>query len=211
MAKNPRNHLLVTAAKTSLAILTKPAAAGAQWKPAFARTDVLAVTGTVFDELIQNPSWLVAAAGDGNASLKAALEAALGVVRARGTAHLSAGTAAEVLQEAVRAVALRAEFLDKIPAGAAAAGKPVIAAALDAILATIFDQPGAKAAWRLTRADTVVGLVRIGLGELARFGPTPERVGQLDAFLRDQAAAIEAAKPWDLETFGAGLRKALGG
>jgi len=74
-----------------------------------------------------------------------------------------------------------------------------------------FNQPGAKATWRLTRADAVVGVTRIGLGELARFGPTPERVGQLDAFLRDQTAAIEAAKPWDIEIFGVGLRKALGG
>ena len=211
MAKNPRNHLLITAAKTSLSILTKPPAAGAQWKPAFARADVLAVTETVFDELVQNPTWLISAAGDGNASLKVALEASLDVVRARGTSQLSAGTAAEVLEEAVRAVALRAGFLDKIPPGTAAAGKPVIAAALDAILATIFNQPGAKAAWRLTRADAVVGVTRIGLGELARVGATPERVGQLDAFLRDQAAAIEAAKPWDLETFSTGLRKALGG
>jgi hypothetical protein len=203
--------LLVTAAKTSLAVLTKPPAAGARSKPTFARADLLAVTGTVFDELVQNPSWLLAAAGDGDASLKVALEAALDALRARGTSQLSVGTAAEVLQAAVRAVALRAEFLDKMPAGVAAAGKPVLAAALDATLATIFDQRGAKAAWRLTRADAVVGVVRIGLGELARFGPTPDRVGQLDAYLRNQAAAIEAAKPWDLETFGAGLRKALGG
>jgi hypothetical protein len=210
-AKNPRNHLLVTAAKTTLAVLTKPPAPGAQWKPAFARADLLAVTETVFDELIQNPSWLTAAAGDGDASLKVALEAALDVVRQRGTSHLGAGTAAEVLQEAVRAVATRAEFLDKMPAGAAAAGKPVIAAALDATLATIFNQPGARAAWRLTRADAVVAVVRIGLAELARSGPTAERVGQLGTFLRDQAAAIEAARPWDLETFATGLRKALGG
>ncbi len=209
LAKNPHDHLLVAAAKTTLSVLAKPPAAGAQWKPTLARADLLAVTETVFDELIQNPIWLASAAPDGKASLKVALEAALDVIRARGSSNLSTATAAEILQEAVKAVATRTEFLDPVPVSGTA--KPLIAAALDASLATIFSQPGAKTAWRLTRADTVVGVVRILLGELARCGPTAERVRQLDAFLRDQAATIEAAQPWDVGTFATGLRQELGG
>jgi hypothetical protein len=211
MAKKPENHLLLTAGKTTLAILTKKPPAGARWKPAFGRDDLLAVTGTVFDELVQNPAWLLAAAGDTDASLRAALDAALGVLRARGTRQLSVATATEVLQASIRAVALRAEFLEKMPAGGPMAGQPVLAAALDAILATIYDPPGARAAWRLARADAVVGVVQIGLGELARQGASPQRVAALDAFVREQAAAIEAGRAWDLDTFATGLRTALGG
>jgi hypothetical protein len=159
---------------------------------------------------VQNPAWLVAAAGD-HASLKIALEAALDVLRARGTSQLGVGTATEVMRASIRAVALRAEFLDRMPAGGPMAGQPVLAAVLDATLATIFDPPGARAAWRLARTDAVVGLVQTGLGELARRGATPQRVAELEGVLREQAAGIEAGKAWDLDTFATGLRTALGG
>jgi hypothetical protein len=211
MAKKPENHLLLTAAQTSLAILTKKPPAGARWKPAFAREDLLAVTGTVFDELARNPAWLVAAAGNTDASLKVALEAALDVLRTRGTSQLSVATATEIVQASIGAVALRSEFLEKMPAGGPLAGQPILAAALDATLKTIFEPPGARAAWRLVRTDAVVGIVQIGLGELARRGASPQRVATLDTFLREQAAGIEAGKAWDLDSFATGLRTALGG
>lgn len=210
MATKPEKHLLLTAAKTTLAILTKAPPAGARWKPTFAREDLLAVTQTVFDELSSNPAWLLAAAGDTDARLATALQAALDVLRARGTSQLGVATATEVLQASIRAVALRAEFLERMPAGTAAAGKPVLAAALDAMLATIFEPPGARAAWRLTRTEAVVGIVQVGLGELARRGASPERVAALDAFLKEQAAGIEGGRAWDLDTFTTGLRTALG-
>jgi hypothetical protein len=211
MAKKPENHLLLTAAQTSLAILTKAPPAGARWKPSFGREDLLAVTGTVFDELAKNPAWLVAAAGNSDTSLKVALQAALDVLRRRGTSQLSVGTATEILQSSIRAVALRSEFLEKMPAGGPLPGQPILAAALDATLKTIFEPPGARAAWRLARTDAVVGVVQIGLGELARQGASPQRVATLDTFLHDQAAGIEAGKTWDLDTFATGLRTALGG
>jgi hypothetical protein len=211
MARKPENHLLLTAARTALAILTRAPAAGARWKPAFGRDDLLAVTGTVFDELVQNPVWLVAAAGSTDTSLKVALEAALDVLRARGTSQLSVATATAIMQASIRAVAVRAELLERMPAGHPMAGKPVLAAVLDATLKTTFDPPGARSAWRLARADAVVGVVQIGLGELARRGASPERVAALDGFVREQAAGIEAGQAWDLDTFATGLRAALGG
>lgn len=210
MARSPQNHLLLTAAKTSLAVLTR-APDGARWKSRFGRDDLLAVTETVFDEVVQNPAWLVSAAGAGNASLKVALEAALDVLRARGTPQLGVGTATAVLQASIRAAALRAEFLERMPTGGALAGKPILAAALDAMLKTIFQPPGPRAAWRLARADEVAGVVHLCLGELARQGPSAERVALLDTFVQEQAAAIEAGRAWDLDTFASGVRTALGG
>lgn len=211
LAKKPQDHLLLTAAQTTLAILTKKPPAGARWKPAFGRNDLLAVTSTVFDELASNPSWLLAAAGNTDANLRVALEAALGVLRTRGTAQLGVGTATQILQAAIRAVALRSELLERMPAGGPLAGQPAIAAALDAVLASIYDPPGARAAWRLARADAVTALVQIALAELARQGAGPQRIAVLDTFARSQAAAIEAGRAWDLDSFATGLRTALGG
>jgi hypothetical protein len=211
LGREPQNHLLLTAARTTLASLTSKPPGGARWKLAFGRDHLLAVTNTVFAELAGNPSWLVAAAGKTDASLGVALEAALGVLRARGTTQLSAETATEVLQEAIRAVALRSEFLDRMPAAGPLAGQPIIAAALHAILVTVYDPPGAKAAWRLARADAVTAIVRTALAELARQGASPQRVAALEAFLRGQAAAVEAGQGWDLDSFTSGLSSALRG
>ena len=174
------------------------------WSPCGSRP-----RGSVRSGRIAGP--LIASAGDGEGSLKAALEAALDVLRARGTSQLSAATATAVLQASIRAAALRAEFFDRIPPGHALAGKPVLAGALDVMLTTLLQPPGRRAAWRLGRADTVVGVVQIAFGELARQGASPERVAVLDTFLRAQATEIEAGKAWDLDTFATRARAALGG
>jgi hypothetical protein len=210
LATRPERHLLLTAAATALAILAAPPPSGARWPAALGRDELLAVTRTVLDELVQNPAWLLAAAGEGDARLRATLEPAVGVLRARGTAHLGAGTAGQVLQAAIRAVGLRVELLDRMPAGEAMAGQPVVAAALDAMLAAIFEPPGARAAWRVARAETVVAMVQLGLGELARHGAGPAQVATLDALVREQVAGIEAGRAWDLEAFAVGLHAALG-
>ncbi|HEX2437721.1 MAG TPA: hypothetical protein VHT71_05370 [Methylomirabilota bacterium] len=211
LAKKPQDHLLLTAAQTTLAVLTRKPPAGARWKPTFGRDDLLAVTSTVFDELAQNPSWLLAAAGNTDANLRVALEASLGVVRTRGTTQLSVATATAMLQASIRAVALRSEFLDPIPAGRPLAGQPVIAAALDAVLASIYDPPGARAAWRLARADAATSVTQLALAELAKQGASPQRVAALDAFMKTQADTIQKGQAWDLDSFATGLRTALGG
>jgi hypothetical protein len=207
---DPRKHLLLTTAKTALGVLTKPSAPGQPWTPSFGRDDLTALCGTVFDELIRNPQWLLTSAEKADKSVALALEAALDVLRSRGDRRLGTDTAVEVLRAAVHAVALRGEFLDALPAGASMAGRPVLAAALDAIIGTIFgDAVTAQGAWRVVRAEVVTGIVRIGLDELGRFGPSEKTVAALRAWLNEQAALLAAGKPWDLASFESGLRAAL--
>lgn len=210
METDPRRHLLLTTAKTALSVLTKPPAPGDRWKPAFRRDNLVALSETVFDELIQNPGWLVQSAGKTNESLGLALEAGIAVLRARGDQRLSTKTGLEVLRAAIQAVALRSEFLDRLPADVALAGKPVLAGALDAMLGTIFD-PGlpANAGWRLGRADVVAGIVRIGLEELSRTGLTTKEIDRLRTFMAEQAALIASGSAWDLPSFASSLRTAL--
>jgi hypothetical protein len=134
----------------------------------------------------------------------------MGVLRARGDQRLSPGSAALVVQATLRAVSLRAGLLDKLPPGTAQAGQPVVAAVLDAILATVFD-PGLdpKAAWALGRSDVAVAAVQIGLEQLAKVEISPQAVLALQHFVQAQPARIAAGQPWDLAVFEAGLGKAL--
>jgi hypothetical protein len=208
--KDPRRHLLLTAAKTTLAILSRPPAAGAAWAPRFGRDEVLRVTETVLDELVKNPAWLVATARDADANLGVALDATLDVLRTRGDGRLDTKTAVDVLRAAAHAVAMRAEFLEALPAGAAPAGRPLVAAAVDAVIASIFDPAvKASAAWQVTRSEAVVAAVRIALSELAGTSVSPERVSALRTAVERNVAALGRGQSWDEARFEQAVRGAL--
>jgi len=161
---DPHEHLLLTAAQTTLSILAAEPPQGARWQPRFGRGDLLTVVDTVLDELSANPGWLIQAGRDMDANLGVALEAVLGVLRRRADDRLGASLAAEVLRESVKAVALRQELL----AESAPEAVPFVAAAIDAVFEQLF-KPGvdAHAQWQLLRTEAVRALVRIALRELA--------------------------------------------
>jgi hypothetical protein len=209
-AQDPKKHLLLSAASATLDRLTAKPGPGARWTLTFDRDDLLGIADIALDEVVQNPGWLVTAPGGLSPNLAAALRAVMGVLRARGDQRLSTGTAALVVQSALRAVSLRAGFLDKLPPDVAMAGQPVVAAILDGVLATVFD-PGLdpKAAWSLVRSEVVAGAVRIGFAELARVEISPKAVRTFQLFMQAQPALIAAGKPWDLGLFEASLRGAL--
>jgi len=209
-SRDPKKHLLLSAASTTLERLTRKPPPGARWTIAFSRDDLLAMAELTLGEVVQNPGWLVAASGQLNPNLGVALDAVMGVLRARGDQRLSSGTAALVVQAALRAVSLRAGFLDMLPPDASRAAQPVVAAALDAVLATVFDTGlDAKAAWTLVRSDIVVGAVQIALSELSKVEISPQAVLALQLFAQAQPALIAGGKPWNLSLFEAGLGMAL--
>src|SRR6266581_6999135 len=140
-SNKPENHLLLTAVGATLQILTRPPDAGAKWKLQFSRDDLLAVIPAVVNELTANPNWLLSKAGKEADNLRAALSAAMAVLRNRADQRLGPSTAVEILTETIRAVGLRQEFLGQLPQGIPPAGQPIIAAALDAVLAAAFNHP----------------------------------------------------------------------
>ncbi len=159
----PENHLLLTAGRVTLEVLTKKPTASAKWKPQFGRTELITVVDAVVDELASNPDWLLKLAADADANLRAALEASLTVLRKRADERLSPTVAAEVFAAAARAIALRQGFLDTLPNG-----KPAVAHALDAIFAEIFKAPaGTEASWRLFHREVLNGIVEASLDALA--------------------------------------------
>lgn len=205
LAKNPAKNLALTAARTALDIFTQEPPAGAKWTPRFSRDDLLAVCEASLGELVANPGWLITEAGEVNDNLKVALEAVLGVLRARGDRRLSPAVGVDVLRAAVQAVARRKEFLDRMPDG-----KPLVAGALDAILSTIFgSQARAEVQWRLVQVEAIRSMVHIGLDQLARTQLRPELLARLREVLDAQVKLIGGGKPWDANTFDAALNLAL--
>jgi hypothetical protein len=165
----------------------------------------LAVSEACVEELVAHPGWLITEAGEVNDNLTVALEAALGVLRARGDRRLSPAVGVDVLRAALQAVARRKEFLDRMPNG-----QPLVAAALDAILGTIFgSQASAEAQWRLVQSEVIRNAVHIGLDQLARAQLRPEALARLQTVLDAQVKLIDDGKPWNVNDFEAALGAAL--
>jgi hypothetical protein len=205
LATNPARNLALTAVRTALDIVAREPPAGAKWTPRFSRDDLLAVSEACVEELVAHPGWLITEAGEVNDNLTVALEAALGVLRARGDRRLSPAVGVDVLRAALQAVARRKEFLDRMPNG-----QPLVAAALDAILGTIFgSQASAEAQWRLVQSEVIRNAVHIGLDQLARAQLRPEALARLQTVLDAQVKLIGDGKPWNVNDFEAALGAAL--
>ena len=202
----PQNNLLLTAASTTLQILSRPAAANEKWKLQFSSADLLSMAAAVLDELAIHPTWLLDQAGQVNENLKIALDAALGVLRTHANNRLSTASAVEVLRAVVGKVGLRKEFLDKMPNGP----QPIIAAALDAVFDTIFDdQLDSRATWQVVRSETIVYLVNISLDRLAKVRLTSDKVAVFATFIKQQIDLLVAGGALDSAIFERNLQEAV--
>lgn len=200
-------HLLVTASRALLTSLAAPPPAGAKWMPRFTREQILQVAGIVFDEVVDNPDWLVKRAGAASPPLGMTVEAMLASMRGLDGNRISADAGVAMLQAGLKAVALQLPLLNELPAGSADAGKIALTAALDAVFSEIFrDGLGGTAQWRVTRNSMVQGVVEVGLAELAKTGAGPEQI----AALRDAVKALAGGgTPPDLTAFAEDLQHRL--
>ncbi|MGD9041052.1 MAG: hypothetical protein PVH82_15525, partial [Desulfobacteraceae bacterium] len=202
--KHPENHLLLTATRVVLQTLTT-VPSSAKWRPRFTREDMLRVFEVTFDEFINNPGWLIDRSGKVNENLKVAMEAVVGVLRKQQDRRLSTHDASHILSAALKAVARRQEFLQRLPNGT-----PMVAALVDAILSSLFRKKDDTAAWSLVRSEVIVGTIEAVLNLLAEAGVTEDKVKKLKSFMKKQVKAINEGRPWSLELFEAELREELG-
>jgi hypothetical protein len=209
-ANKPENHLLLTAVGATLQILKRPPDAGANWNLQFSRDDLLAVIPAVVNEVTANPNWMLSKAGKEAVNLRAALSAAMAVLRSRADLRLSPSTGVAIVAETIRAVGLRQEFLDKLPQSIPPAGQPIIAVALDTMLAALFKHPPEDAAaWQLLRAETLTAIVRLGLEQLAKSRLRPELIPVFATTINQHLDSIAGGKPWDSAAYETSLLAAL--
>jgi len=205
LANNPQKHLLLTAASTTLAVLSRKPTKG-KWRPTFSGEDLEFVVESVFDELIENPGWLLNEAGEMNANLRLALEAVFGVLQSKADPRLSDALAIELMEAVLRAVALRKELLNKIPNER----RTIVAAAIEAVIATIF-KPGlpTRAAWQLVRSETIAGITQVVLERLAANRVTPAKVKKIEECMQELVTELDANHAFDLGAFAQKLEEKL--
>jgi hypothetical protein len=203
-AKHPENHLLITAARVVAESLTSVPPA-AKWRPQFTREDMLRVFEATFDEFLNNPGWLMDRSGNLNDNLKVALEAVVGIFRRQQDRRLSTHDASHILSAALKAVARRQNFLERLPNGT-----PMLAALIDTMLSSIFRKKDDMAAWSLVRSEVIIGTIEAVLNLLAETGVTDEKVKKLRTLMKNQVKVINEGRPWSPELFEAALRTQLG-
>jgi hypothetical protein len=202
-AAKPERHLLVTAARQALDILTV-VPPDANWQLHFTRDDLLILTAAVLDEFCQNPGWLIDRAGKANENLVLALKAMAAVLRRQNDKRLNTRAAVDILCAGLKAAALRQEFLNKLPDGSL-----ILASILDALLAAIFRPQADRASWTLVRHEVISGSVQAVFSTLAQTEVSPAALEALRAFMNVQIKDINSGKPWSLELFKNGLKQAI--
>jgi len=201
LTKDQPKILLLTAASTTIRILTEKPADGS-WSPSFSRSDLLTVVEAVVDEVAANPGWILTAAGNVNSNLSVALQAALNVIKERGDKRLGSALAVQIVKESVRAVALRKEFLNMLPATPGDTGKRVVTAAIDAVLATVFDPSlEAKAKWQLLRNEVISGMIEVSMDRLSRTKLGAKPVDVLKEVIENQVKELTHGKRFDIGDF----------
>jgi hypothetical protein len=187
--KSPERHLLVTASRSLLKALAKKPRSGTSWKPTLTQAQVLGVLEEVFDEVIDNPGWLIERADGVGDALGAAAEAMLAAMAQFDGNRISVEAGLAMFRAGVLAVGARIELLDELPAGGQDAGRVALTALVDIVVGAALGKPeDIRANWRTARNSALTVLLVAALEEVAAHG-----VGQkeLDAVREVMAKVID--------------------
>jgi hypothetical protein len=182
---SPRNHLLVSATSELLTALSESVTADSHW-PKLSKRQILSIAENVFDEVVDNPAWLLDRV-NGQTALGTGLKAMLTSLGSKPAHKINTETLVVVLRSGLMAAATHHSLLEKLPGPGADAGKVALEAAIDAIIDTVNgDRVPADRKWQLLRNTSLQSLIGIGLASLAEHGAEQK---QIDV-LRDEIALL---------------------
>ena len=203
LQNDPKKNLMITAAKTTLVILSRKPKDNESWKPQFTKTDLLVVTESVLDELVKNPGWLITATGELNETLQDVLTTTIDVLRKHGTKRLSSSVGVEIILEVLTAVALRQEFTNKLPNG-----QMIVSAAIEVILSKIFSKHlDEKASWQLLKVEVIKGIMQLAMKKLALTSLDQDTINKLQECIDEQIASIAQGNLFSLDSLADSLDK----
>jgi hypothetical protein len=180
--------------------------AGDQWRPSFTSEDAIAVVESVFQELLSQPGWLVTRAGKLNSNAGDVLGAVFAVLRVQADNRLSPAAARSILAAALSSAALQPKLLNKVPA----TDQPMVAAAVSAVIGTVFDPAQAPtAAWVLLKDDVIEAMVSTALNRLGSTDLAQSRLAKLAGAVQTEVSAITNGQSWDAASFATALQTAL--
>lgn len=159
------DNIMALATKNILSALTKPAESG-KWKPRFSTKQMLGLTNSVLDEVIQNPVWVTSKIG-ADSALSVALNETFKAMQAiPADKRLYSDSVQLLLTNTVKTVAVRKNLLDIIP-GASGEQQTVLNYAMDSLFAYMYGQEDAKAKWGITKVQMANTIFEHYLNKLA--------------------------------------------
>lgn len=193
-ANDAGKHLLITGTRQLFLALAE--GTGEQGWPTLTKGQIMKIAEVVFDEIIDNPDWLMGMVNLGDGSpLEVTIQAALDSFRQQQGSRLTADFAVAALSAAVKAAALRLELLHTLPAGAADAGKVAIGAAIDAVFDSVLgDAVSAEEQWIRARNSSLATVLEVALDGLAKIGAEQKHIDVLRkemGGLMDQRLSVE--------------------
>ncbi len=197
-SQDPTKHLLILTSKLILEELAKIPESGNGWKPRLSHSQIINILEVALDEVVQNPQWLIELGESGSPLMGELIKSVISVLQTVPSNRLSSATAVIVIKEAIKNVALRKEFLDKITVDGRQ--KLAIAAVLDTIIELLLsDNTDSKAKWILARGQVFDLIVSTILLRLAEIGISKEVLNKIKKRLTEAIDAIKSNKEWNVE------------
>ena len=195
---DPAKHLLIIASREVLSILANPGGNGG-WKPKLNNAQISAVLDTVFDEVIQNPDWILMKAEGGGPVLRAALVATVDGLKSVPGNRVSSKTFVTILRSSLKAVARRNEFIDKIDIGDDKDKQALLAVAIGMVIDVVAgNRTSARARWVLARNQSTSLIVEATLSKLASDGVNHEAIISLSKIMKSEINKLKKGQKFSL-------------
>jgi hypothetical protein len=151
--------------------------------PTLTKSQIMGIVQVVFDEIIENPAWLLKSSGhEGSSTLSVAVKAALDSLGQLKPPRISADAAVAAISAAISASAMRLELLRELPPGGADAGKIALRAAVDALFQSAMgDHVSAEEKWIRARHSSLKVALEVALEKLAKNGAEQKHIDVLRA------------------------------
>ncbi|NAS30671.1 hypothetical protein GTQ40_06785 [Flavobacteriaceae bacterium R38] len=180
---NPANHLLIVSSREILEAISKPRPGG--WKPNLTKDQLLGVVNTVIDEVIDNPEWILTQL-DGKPILRNALEAVFEALEQIPENRLSKHGLKTIITVSIKHIALRADFLDKLP-GDTGENKMIVTLLLDTVFGLIFkDGVDPKIKWTLAKEKVVHQILEAVFDKMSNLGLIPDSIEKIKETLETE-------------------------
>ena len=172
-SSNPQN-LLALATKNVLAAIAAPATSG-KWKPRFTSKQMLGLTNSLLDQVIQNPVWVTSKVGEDTALSLALKETFKAMESIPMEKRLHADSVQLLLTQSIKAVAVRKQLLDKIP-GDGDTQQTILNYAMDSLFAYMYGLDDVEAKWSITKLQVANTIFEHYLNKLAIMPASKESV-----------------------------------
>ena len=192
------NHLLITASKVLLETFSQPDEAG--WSPKLTKTQLIDISETVLDEVVANPDWILALDSvTDKPLLHTAISSMLSAMSAIPDNRLSKNTLKEIFKISIKNMALRQEFVERLP-GDADTNKTIISSVLEIICTKILNKNvDVKIHWVVAREQVLTQIIDAVMKKVSVSVIDQNTISIIENLLENEFQKLSNGEPFSVE------------